>query len=272
MFSDRIVNALPAYRGIGPIRSDDGGATWVVEETASGSPGLAGKALFALAVDPTNRENVVAATTNGLYQRVITAGKPQWVRRRAGECIRVWSSQLPAAARVSSPPNGAKAFFNRPMDKRGPVWWRIFRRPAWGDRARSPGEQSRFVLRVRGRCERTRDENLSSRRREWFLEKNREPAGCPAVRWRIEPGRLRSRHRGRSERRESHLCRRKLFCGSTILARIGLALSRASERHRLSFRFDNFPSACAHTRTCTCSRIRLTTPIHSGSVAMAARF
>ncbi|MGZ5503242.1 MAG: WD40/YVTN/BNR-like repeat-containing protein [Chthoniobacterales bacterium] len=84
IFSDRIVNALPAYRGIGPIRSDDGGATWVVEDTAAGSPGLAGKAFFALAVDPTNRENVIAATTNGLYQRVINAGKPQWVRRRAG--------------------------------------------------------------------------------------------------------------------------------------------------------------------------------------------
>jgi len=29
IFSNRIQNALPAYRGIGPIRSDDGGRTWV---------------------------------------------------------------------------------------------------------------------------------------------------------------------------------------------------------------------------------------------------
>ncbi|HEV3408875.1 MAG TPA: sialidase family protein, partial [Chthoniobacterales bacterium] len=69
MFSNRILNALPAYRGIGPIRSDDGGATWQVEPTAAGSPSLAGKAFFALAVDPANRENVIAATTDGLYQR-----------------------------------------------------------------------------------------------------------------------------------------------------------------------------------------------------------
>ena len=67
MFENRIVNALPAYRGIGPICSDDGGATWVRESTANGSPSLAGKAFFALAVDPANRENVVAATTEGFF-------------------------------------------------------------------------------------------------------------------------------------------------------------------------------------------------------------
>ena len=84
LFSNRIVNALPAYRGIGPIRSDDGGATWQLEKTAAGSPTLAGKAFFALAVDPRNRDNVIAATTEGLYQRTIEAGKPVWVLRRSG--------------------------------------------------------------------------------------------------------------------------------------------------------------------------------------------
>jgi photosystem II stability/assembly factor-like uncharacterized protein len=79
----RIVDALPAYRGIGPIRSDNGGATWNVESTAPGSPALAGKAFFALAVDPSNRENVVGATTEGLYQRVLQAnGQAQWILRR----------------------------------------------------------------------------------------------------------------------------------------------------------------------------------------------
>jgi photosystem II stability/assembly factor-like uncharacterized protein len=79
----RIINALPAYRGIGPIRSDDGGRTWNVEATDPGSPTLAGKAFFALAVDPSNRENVVAATTEGLYQRVVPAnGQAQWILRR----------------------------------------------------------------------------------------------------------------------------------------------------------------------------------------------
>ena len=46
--------------------------------------GMAGKAFFALAVDPRNPENVVAATTEGLYQRTIGAdGKPLWTLRRA---------------------------------------------------------------------------------------------------------------------------------------------------------------------------------------------
>ena len=95
IFSSRIQNALPAYRGIGPIRSDDGGTTWVVEETAAGSPSLAGQAFFAFAVDPGNRENVIAATTNGLYQRVMQAtGKPQWIRRKEG----VYSSVIVAGS------------------------------------------------------------------------------------------------------------------------------------------------------------------------------
>jgi hypothetical protein len=85
IFSQRITNALPAYRGIGPIRSDDGGDTWEVEATASGSPLLAGEAFFALAVDPADRENVIAATSKGLYQRTIgTGGSAEWVLRRAG--------------------------------------------------------------------------------------------------------------------------------------------------------------------------------------------
>jgi photosystem II stability/assembly factor-like uncharacterized protein len=79
----RIVEALPAYRGIGPIRSDDGGATWILESTAAGSNDLTGKAFFALAVDPINPENVIGATTEGLYQRVIQPnGQAEWICRR----------------------------------------------------------------------------------------------------------------------------------------------------------------------------------------------
>ena len=85
LFSSRIVNSLPAYRGVGPLRSDDGGSTWNLEPSAAGSPSLAGKAFFALAVDPANRENVVGATNNGLYQRVPKAGGgAEWVKRRNG--------------------------------------------------------------------------------------------------------------------------------------------------------------------------------------------
>jgi photosystem II stability/assembly factor-like uncharacterized protein len=81
----RVINALPAYRGIGPIRSDDGGTSWIAETTAPGSTDLAGKAFFALVVDPLDRENVLAATTEGLYQRVLQpSGQPEWIRRRPG--------------------------------------------------------------------------------------------------------------------------------------------------------------------------------------------
>lgn len=83
LFRYRIVNALPAYRGIGPIRSDDGGTTWIPEPS---NPDLAGKAFFALAVDPRNRDNVVGATTDGLYWRMSdgAGGGYKWVSQRAG--------------------------------------------------------------------------------------------------------------------------------------------------------------------------------------------
>ena len=82
VFQIRIAFALPAYRGIGPIRSDDGGGSWIPEAS---SPDLAGEAFFALAVDPTDRDNVIAATTKGLYQRVATAaGRFKWKQRKSG--------------------------------------------------------------------------------------------------------------------------------------------------------------------------------------------
>jgi hypothetical protein len=95
IFARRVTSALPAYRGIGPIRSDDGGKTWKREATAAGSPTLGGKAFFALAVDPTNRENVVGATSDGLYQRVPKSGGDyEWVQRRPGihSSVKVTSS------------------------------------------------------------------------------------------------------------------------------------------------------------------------------------
>lgn len=82
IFANRIVNALPAYRGIGPIRSDDGGVTWVSEAS---TPSLAGFSFFQIAVDPADREHCVAATSNGLYERVpAAAGGFDWQRRRNG--------------------------------------------------------------------------------------------------------------------------------------------------------------------------------------------
>jgi hypothetical protein len=88
----RVVSALPAYRGVGPLRTDDGGGKWWLEES---EPDLAGESFFALAVDPGNRENVVAATSNGLYRRVLGAsGNFRWERQRQG----VYSSVVVASA------------------------------------------------------------------------------------------------------------------------------------------------------------------------------
>lgn len=81
LFTLRLTNALPAYRGIGPIRSDDGGETWFTEPS---SPSLAGYAFYDLAIDPANQENVVGATTNGLYQRTLSSSGPTWQQRQAG--------------------------------------------------------------------------------------------------------------------------------------------------------------------------------------------
>ena len=85
LFSRRFLNALPSYRGIGPVRSDDGGATWHTEPVAPGSPALAGQSFYALAVDPGDRENVIGATSGGLYRREPDgAGGYQWVQKRTG--------------------------------------------------------------------------------------------------------------------------------------------------------------------------------------------
>jgi hypothetical protein len=85
MWARRITTGLPSYRGVGAIRSDDGGATWISEPVRAGDPTLNGEGFFQLAVDPANRENVVAATTAGLYQRESDgAGGWQWSQRVAG--------------------------------------------------------------------------------------------------------------------------------------------------------------------------------------------
>jgi photosystem II stability/assembly factor-like uncharacterized protein len=82
LFRMRVTRALPAYHGVGVIRTDDGGTNWIVEPS---SPDLAGEAFFALAVDPLNRENVVGATTAGLYRRMPkAAGVFEWQQVRQG--------------------------------------------------------------------------------------------------------------------------------------------------------------------------------------------
>lgn len=69
-------NADWAYKGVGPVVSFDGGENWQVEAS---SPSLAGSAFYALAVDPSNPENVLGATLKGLYRRKVTSsGAVEW--------------------------------------------------------------------------------------------------------------------------------------------------------------------------------------------------
>jgi hypothetical protein len=111
LFRQRIVGALPAYRGIGPIRSDNGGIDWTTEAIATGSPPLAGQSFFALAVDPTNRENVIGATTQGLYQRLIGPdGVPTWTQRRSNEHSGVVATSSGGATRFFAAQWGAGVF------------------------------------------------------------------------------------------------------------------------------------------------------------------
>jgi hypothetical protein len=74
-----------AFFGVGPIRTDDGGQTWVQEPTAPGSPSLQGSAFFQLAVDPGDRDRVVAATLRGLFRREPDgAGGFHWSQKLSG--------------------------------------------------------------------------------------------------------------------------------------------------------------------------------------------
>lgn len=77
--------AIDSYLGVGPLLSPDGGVNWTTEPTASGSPGLAGRGFYRLAVDPGDPDRVVGATTNGLYRREPDgSGGFQWARKQTG--------------------------------------------------------------------------------------------------------------------------------------------------------------------------------------------
>jgi hypothetical protein len=74
-----------AFYGVGPVRTDDGGKSWHTEATAPGSPSLQGSAFYQLAVDPIDRERVVAATLRGIFRREPDgAGKFHWAQKLPG--------------------------------------------------------------------------------------------------------------------------------------------------------------------------------------------
>jgi hypothetical protein len=85
LFWARMINTLPSYRGVGPLCSDDGGGTWNNEATDPASPTLKGAVFYQLAVDPGDRERVVAATNQGLYRREPDGARGHhWVQKRSG--------------------------------------------------------------------------------------------------------------------------------------------------------------------------------------------
>lgn len=122
LFRSRVTGALPSYRGVGVIRTDDGGDSWVAEPSA---PDLAGEAFFAIAVDPRNRENVVGATTAGLYRRVPKpGGQFEWVQVRPGVHASVVAASSGAATRFFCAEWGQNAAPSRVLhsDDGGATW------------------------------------------------------------------------------------------------------------------------------------------------------
>jgi hypothetical protein len=90
-FFNWVLGVVYSYAGVGPLRSDTGGTgAWISEPIAPGSPTLSGQAFFALAVDPTDAERVVGATTAGIYRREPDGmGGVQWRQTHAGDCTSV---------------------------------------------------------------------------------------------------------------------------------------------------------------------------------------
>jgi len=73
------------YFGVGPIVSYDGGQNWNTEQTSPESPQLAGSAFYALALDPSDPNKVIAATKEGLYRRESNGvGGFHWVKKKVG--------------------------------------------------------------------------------------------------------------------------------------------------------------------------------------------
>lgn len=71
------IASAPDLFGVGMLRSTDGGATLAQESSA---PDLVGRACYAIAVDPRDKEHAVVATRVGLYRRTAAnaAGGAAW--------------------------------------------------------------------------------------------------------------------------------------------------------------------------------------------------
>ncbi|MFP4031698.1 MAG: WD40/YVTN/BNR-like repeat-containing protein, partial [Desulfococcaceae bacterium] len=61
-------------RGVGILMSDDGGESWTREPVAGGSDDLNGAIVYAMAIDPMDRNRAMAATSRGVYRRASDGG------------------------------------------------------------------------------------------------------------------------------------------------------------------------------------------------------
>lgn len=94
--------ASGAYFGVGPIRSDNGGVSWVTEPTAPGSSTLEGSAFYRLAMDPGDPDRLVGATRQGLYRREPDgSGAFHWAEKSLPGAPYLWVTGV-AAARSGS--------------------------------------------------------------------------------------------------------------------------------------------------------------------------
>ncbi len=224
-YSRRITGALPAYRGIGVLRTDDGGETWEVEASD-----LAGQAFFALALNPVDREGAVAATTAGLYRRKPQAGgKFEWVRVTAGVFSSVASADCGGCGALL---RGALAPSRRAHEAGGALFGRrhdlaagrqrVSDQRRGAHRSRRATDQARPAVCIRRQVERIVARPLQTRWHERCLEAGGRVARRPAGGVGPVPRQLRSGHRGRSREPRHRLSRREL--SAAIGRGVGLAL------------------------------------------------
>jgi hypothetical protein len=90
-FFNGVFGVVYSYGGVGVLRNDTAGdGAWINEPIAPGSPSLNGKAFFALAIDPTDAQRLVGATTGGIYRREPDgSGGHYWRQTRTGSCTSV---------------------------------------------------------------------------------------------------------------------------------------------------------------------------------------
>ena len=207
IFSFRLVNALPCYKGVGPIRSDDGGATGTPSRALRRSPGI--PSIKSRSIPPivtiASRRPRTASTSASRPATAINGSSAE----RA--CIRASSSLHRSASPNGSPRRGATRSTppraGRPGPRSGPVF-----RPASRASRLAYSRTIRMCSMPLPPLPRTHPCRASCRACKGSTEQRRLAqhfGHSPIVqRW---PSRLRSRDRGRPEQRQPDLPWRRLL-------------------------------------------------------------